>query len=883
VGPYTILKVLGEGGMGTVYLAEQLEPIRRTVALKLIKLGQDSKEVLARFEQEFQALSLMNHPAIAKVLDAGATEDGRPYFVMEYVDGTRISDYADEHRLSLVERLHLFMEVCAGLQHAHQKGIIHRDIKPSNILVTVEQGKAIPKLIDFGLALATEQKLTEQTLFTKQGAWIGTPEYMSPEQAGSGVDVDTRADIYSLGVLLYELLTGRQPFETWLLREAGIAELQRTIQEVEPPRPSSKVSTIGDESSYNAELRRTDPATLVKRLRGDLDWIVMKALEKDRTRRYASASEFAADIARHLNHEPALAGPPSWVYRTGKFLRRYRLQVGAAIAVLAALVSGLVLAWQQYRRAEANVVLAKQREQDAKREKAAAEASAKAAKASEVEALSARARMSVALEQANRERERTAESVQMFNFLAVVQRLRELRRVEAALYPAWPEQTAAIRMWLSEHRRIGLQMRDARNTLVGLERKLSEHQPKYEGRLKNIAERYKRIRSAYPGTYLNNVISLFSNIREKQEVEAVQQLEELRRDQFIHDALRGLITDFDSSTRTLLPRMRARLLWARNIQRNSIDAFSDAWKEAAQAIQADERFAGKPLRPQIGLVPLGTDPSSGFQEFVQLASQAPNTLLPRRATDGHLEIDTTSGIVFVLLPGGTFRLGAQSQNRTAPRYDPAARANERPVTTAYLDPFFIAKCEVTQAQWLRLAQDNPSMHAPGIKTSLTRATLMHPVENISWRTTQSILHQTGLALPTEAQWEYAARAGVDTPWPTGADASSLRGHANLAEDTFGPENGDGFATTAPVGSFAPNRFGLYDVAGNVWEWCRESESSYGSLHRGDGLGVVTGSNAIIRGGSWNLSTQQARCAHRAHHGRGKSSDTIGVRPIRQVR
>ncbi len=341
IGPYKLLSQLGEGGMGVVYLAEQEEPLRRRVALKIIKLGMDTKQVIARFEAERQALAMMEHACVAKVFDAGTTETGRPYFVMEYVPGVPITEYCDTHRLGIQPRLHLFTQVCAAVQHAHQKGIIHRDIKPTNVQVAVEGDQPIPKVIDFGVAKAINQRLTERTLFTEQGQLIGTPEYMSPEQAEmTGLNVDTRTDIYSLGVLLYELLTGALPFDPTTLRQAAFTETQRIIREVEPPKPSTRLSKLGPDSSPTADNRRTDHRSLVRTLRGDLDWITMKALDKERTRRYATASELAADIERSLRHEPVIAGPPSAIYRLSKFVRRNRAAVIAGLLVFAGLAWG---------------------------------------------------------------------------------------------------------------------------------------------------------------------------------------------------------------------------------------------------------------------------------------------------------------------------------------------------------------------------------------------------------------------------------------------------------------------------------------------------------------------------------------------------------------
>jgi formylglycine-generating enzyme required for sulfatase activity/dienelactone hydrolase len=351
IGRYKLLERIGEGGMAVVYMAEQTEPIRREVALKIIKLGMDTRQVIARFEAERQALAMMDHPSIAKVLDAGATETGRPYFVMELVPGVSMTTYCDQSQLDTRQRLELFVQVCHAVQHAHQKGIIHRDLKPSNVMVAMHDDKPVPKVIDFGIAKATNQRLTEKTLFTRYAHIIGTPAYMSPEQAQmSGLDVDTRTDIYSLGVLLYELLTGTTPFGPHTLQEAGYTEIERIIRETEPPKPSTRLRSLGPNLMEVARERRTSGEALRKLIKGDLDWIVMKCLEKDRTRRYATAHTVAEDVERHLRNEPILAGSPGLLYRARKFWRRHRLQI-AALAVVTVLLTGLVVAVVMYRHA----------------------------------------------------------------------------------------------------------------------------------------------------------------------------------------------------------------------------------------------------------------------------------------------------------------------------------------------------------------------------------------------------------------------------------------------------------------------------------------------------------------------------------------------------
>jgi serine/threonine protein kinase len=346
IGRYKLLQQIGEGGCGVVYMAEQEEPVRRRVALKVIKPGMDSRQVLARFEAERQALALMDHPNIARVLDAGATGNGRPFFVMELVKGVRITDYCDQAQLATPQRLELFVQVCLAIQHAHQKGIIHRDIKPSNVLVTLHDGVPIPKVIDFGIAKATTgQQLTDKTLFTAFEQFVGTPAYMSPEQVKlSGLDVDTRSDIYSLGVLLYELLTGKTPFDAKELLAAGLEQMRRTIREKDPVRPSTRLSTmLAGELTVTARHRQCEALRLIALLRGDLDWIVMKTLEKDRSRRYETANGLAMDLRRYLADEPVLARPPSRTYRLQKLIRRNKLVFGAAGAAIASLMIGLII------------------------------------------------------------------------------------------------------------------------------------------------------------------------------------------------------------------------------------------------------------------------------------------------------------------------------------------------------------------------------------------------------------------------------------------------------------------------------------------------------------------------------------------------------------
>ena len=372
VGNYKLLQKIGEGGFGVVYMAEQTHPVRRQVALKIIKPGMESKEVIARFEAERQALAMMDHPNIAKVFDGGQTELGHPYFVMELVKGVPLTKFCDENKLDTRDRLRLFESICNAIQHAHQKGIIHRDIKPSNVLVTLHDGKPVPKVIDFGVAKAISQQLTANTLFTKYGQMVGTPQYMSPEQAEmSGLDIDTRSDIYSLGVLLYELLTGTTPIDPARLRQTGYAEMQRMIREEEPPIPSKRLSSLREQSIRIASNRKSDVRALYSTVHGELDWIVMKALDKDRNRRYETANSFGLDVQSYLNGDAVRACPPSTGYLIKKAYQRNKraaLFGGALVTILATSLAFVTVSWFRERESRKQAIAAEARARSAEKQ-----------------------------------------------------------------------------------------------------------------------------------------------------------------------------------------------------------------------------------------------------------------------------------------------------------------------------------------------------------------------------------------------------------------------------------------------------------------------------------------------------------------------------------
>ena len=1014
IGPYKLLQQIGEGGFGAVFMAEQETPVVRRVALKVIKLGMDTRQVVARFEQERQALALMDHPNIARVFDAGATATGRPYFVMELVKGDPIVTYCDNHQLTIDERLELFAQVCSAVQHAHGKGIIHRDLKPSNILVgNGDRGPQV-KVIDFGIAKATSQKLTEKTLFTEHRQVIGTLQYMSPEQAAGSLDIDTRTDVYALGVVLYELLTGTTPFDTKALGAAILGELQRMIRDIDPPRPSTRLAEATDTIARIAAQRRVAPKRLGTLVRGEIDWIVMKALEKDRGRRYQTATGLAEDVQRFLAGEAVLAVPPGNLYRLRKFVRRHRGPVSAAFAIaLALLLGAIAFAWEasianaNATRAHEQELRANQRTDDVLSLSAIQELRELEVRAAAlwpvlptmieaydqwladakvlVEGRPHDAARGMAAHPGQRDHEarlaelrtralpRTAATIaadQQANplragFAADCNRLQWLQRMLGK--EAWPDETTVEAQLASQslptdnaslrQRAIELIDNNPATVVYGREiegyllakralavandeeRAISHHTlaralfriGRFDAALAAGEQAVSTTTAALQQdqqkrlALLKQAIAEWTAVdeRQKRAADAAQLAQHVAerqpqvtawrtyefadaRDRWWHAQLLQLIADLrafaDPGTGLystgISPThgwgIRKRRDFAAQIADRSVGG-ADAqprWTAALAAIAASPKYPGLQLVPQLGLLPLGPDPTTGLWEFAHLQTGEPAV----RGADGKLLLRESTGLVLVLLPGGTFDMGAQRSDPNGRNYDPEAQPIEAPVHTVTVSPFFLSKYEMTQAQWQRCTGDNPSHYKPSKRTQWVKS-LLHPVEQVSWNVCQLELPRLQLSLPSEAQWEYGARAGSQTVWWTGDARQSLLGAVNLADQTAArsgspwpdikdwPELDDGYEVHCPVDALRANAFGLHGVHGNVWEWCTDGFDTafYRQSPTQDPV-CPPGSSAIRvnRGGCFANAAVLARSANRGSDAPTVADRYLGVRPARLI-
>ncbi|MHC5211234.1 MAG: bifunctional serine/threonine-protein kinase/formylglycine-generating enzyme family protein [Planctomycetota bacterium] len=790
IGSFRVLATLGQGGMGRVYLGQQSEPVRRLAAVKVMRPGLDADRLLARFEAERQALAVLGHPGIAQVLEAGTTLNDEPWFAMEYVDGRPLTAACEEAQLVLRERIELFCQVCDAITHAHQHGILHRDLKPTNVLVTERPGHRQVKVIDFGLAKALDASWEQLTALTQEGQVVGTPTYMSPEQAGvNGRPVDLRTDVYALGVMLYELLTGRLPLRPEG-RENRAVEMLRLLREVEPVPPSRAVRAQADEPgrSDGSELRRWSRALCT-----DLDWIVAKALAKDPDLRYASVSEFAADLRRHLADEPVLAGPPSALYRMRRFARRHRREVAVGGAGLLGLLVALVV---------------------------------------------------ISLQAADLSRE-----LDSFDVLAREIEVAELqRRADEDLWPAVPERVAGMDAWRAEVQAV------------------LDDVPTFERLAADVGARG----TAQAGTAL-----AFAS----------------PRDAYLHDHIGGLLATLAAMRADGGPidRVAERRAWATDLPRLTLEEPSARWDACIASIADREQcpaYDGLEIEPQLGLVPLGRNPDAGLWEF---AFPRPGEREPVWE-DGRWKMADDTCLVFVLLPGIEFQPGIEGED-----YGKMETGGKR----VALAPFFLSRYEMTQGQWLRFTGENPSRYAPGHG----RVTgLMHPVESVNWLMCEQTLSRLGLALPTGAQWEYAARAGDVSPWWTGPADGTPRGCGNLADVSgwsvfvefrnaldFDTSYDDGWAVHAPVDVMRPNAFGLHQVIGNVWEWCRDPAVSYADAtpRPGDGLQIpaepdTTRRTRELRGGSFISTFRAARSTFRHQQREDSVHYVFGVRPARPL-
>ncbi len=877
IGPYRVIRRLGEGGMGVVYLAQQSGEIERQVAIKVVKRVGTSKRVLARFQLERQSLALMKHPCIARIFDAGSTLDGQPYFAMEYVEGSPITTYCDSARMTNVERIRLFQAVCGAVQHAHQKGIIHRDLKPSNILVEETDDGPRPKVIDFGLAKATDQRFMEWSGFTEVGRLVGTPEYMSPEQAGdSEDDLDTRTDVYSLGAILYELLVGATPIETSELRKSGLQSLLDIIRDSPVTIPSGKLVSLNEGREAAARNRRTEWPELVSQLRGDLDWIVMRALEREKDDRYRSPAALAADLQRYLDDRPVEAGPPTLSYRLKKFTRRHRTAVAAAMGGLALLVVALITTTMLWRTA-------------------------------------------------SRER-------------AQVLRLADMKRLDdyvleaADLWPAHPDHIEAMERWLEDRggplaARLPSH-RDALETLRATARPYGEEQRQQDRRThpraqelidehEYLEERKASLARAKSRPDQPDYEEIVEHYEEQIE-EATAHIAELEQavterhtwtfdneeTEWQHQMLADLVLrleefiDPDPFVGTMAS-VRQRLEHARTVAERTVTGVEEsrAWRRAIESIAASPVYAGLDLSPQLGLIPLDHNPRTGLWEFWHPESGDRPLPSPEPDAANRWIVGDSTGMVFVLVPGGTFWMGAQADDPSARNYDPLASRRENRIMQVTLDAFFMSKYETTQGQWILFTGKNPSRHAIGGLITRQETTANHPVEMVNWHDANETLIKRGLSLPTESQWEYAARAGTTTPWWTGESRETLRGAVNI-QDLFLKNNGgrptwryeewldDGHGIHAEVGSLRANPFGLHNMLGNVSEWCRDYYRSpyHQKVDPGDGYRKIPGGTAsrISRGGGWDKSVQLTRSAYRANTRPDTVNQSIGVRAVRKI-
>jgi serine/threonine protein kinase/formylglycine-generating enzyme required for sulfatase activity len=786
LGPYRLLRLVGQGGMGVVFEAERADgAYAGRVAIKMLRPGPATAGLSRRFLAERRTLARLEHPGIARLVDAGADESGAPWLALEYVDGESLDTWCDRQRLPLRARLELFVEVAAAVAHAHEQLIVHRDLKPANILV---DGGGRVRLLDFGIAKVLDPEAEEAGL-TRTGERAMTPAYASPEQL-AGLDVGPRSDVYSLGLVLFELLSGRRPYRGETHSLLGLSRALET-EGLDSPGRALRREQPGQPSAAELAARRgTTPRALERALAGDLTRICALALHAEPARRYANAGELCADLRRFLAGEPVRATPDSWAYRARRWAQRRRGE---------ALLLGLLVLLALGSSAEF-------------------------------------VRQGLASRRQLREIQQLGDA----------QELSQLEREAAELWPATPERLDAFDGWLARAEALL-----ARRGLHEQSRAaLAAAAPAAAG-----ARRFDDWRLARLDELLQGLARLASP-----------------------EPHGGGLGD-----------VAARRERAASLRRRSLEEPREAWAEAAQRLAADGRFEGFALRPQLGLVPLGQDPDGGLEAFLVLDTG----LAPERDASGRLQPSGDSGLVLLLLPGGTARIGAQAADPSAPRFDPAAELDEAPVASVDLDPFLLSKYELTQGQWLRLTGQNPSERRSGPE---------FPVDRVHWLAAREVLRRLELELPSEVQWEYAARAGSESVFLRGDRPADLAGQANLA-DAFARDNGgspgwtisaevrDGFTLHAPVGSFAPNAFGLFDMLGNLWEWVDGRYLPYDLPARpGDGRRLPPepapspeDTGIVARGGSYMNAAPLLRVSERYRTSPTNESRSTGIRPGRPAR
>ena len=806
IGRYEILGPIGKGGMSRVYRAVQEKPVAREVAIKVMTAPLADKHARRRFELECMTLARMEHPGISRIYEAGVTDQGYPFVVMEIVEGSNILEYCDREKLSIPSRIELFQQVCSTVHHAHEKGVVHRDLKPANVLVREVGGAAQAVLVDFGLALVKDGMDADTA--DQEGRAFGTLGFMSPEQCrGKSEDIDTRSDVYALGVLLYQLLAGELPFDPKELRELGWQAMRKRIEEEDPPPPSFKVDPHTEDTLETAAHRGLRPTSLRSLLSGDLDWITLRAMHKDKEGRYASAIAIAEDLQRHLTNEPVEAGPVSRTYRLRKYVRRNRITLGisALLIITLSVATGFSLAQRNVAETQKSVaernLRAFVRQYDAK--------------------------IAAALE-------REAEE--------------ELWPINAALLP-----------------------------------RITEWRQQYELLLKRAPGHSDELPVAPSDAGLSKAPML--------------QLDPEQEKQLLLELL-SRIGRWQEPKTGLLAQLDWREERAKSILPEAIPGYGEAWRECQQRISSNSKYESLVLPPQEGLLPIGPDPFSGLEEFVHLLS---GTAPSREEDTGKLIAKDSTGIVLVLIPGGDCVIGAQRVDPQAPRYFRQAdrnESNEGRLPEVRLDPFFLGKFELTLGQWLRLRGSAPPGYSVGQKIMrLVEVSPRHPLIMATHESALAQLKRFDLTLPTEARWEAAARAGKHEQWPgamgTGPTMARLVQLANILDESFRVGTrarmkrlsfDDGFALMAPVGSLEPNGFGLYDMSGNVAEWCLGPFARYDvAMRPGDGLQAeAKGGQYVLRGGSYMQHAVDSRLSARELERPSNMERANGIRACRDV-